>query len=337
VITYAITVENTGTMTLTGVTVDDPLLQGPNGALSGPSGDTNNDGELDVGETWTFTGSYTAQQSDINDDGGGDGDIDNTATVHSDQLADQSSSTATPIDRNPAYSIQKTVTDVGGDGPNGHVDAANDVISYQIVVSNDGNVDLTGASVTDPLLEGANGTLSGPSGDTDNDGTLDVGETWTYTGSYTAQQSDIDDNGGQDGDIDNTATVHSDELPDQSSSTATPIDYNAQVTLLKTGTYVDSNENDIVDVGDTIEYTFAITNGGNVTLHNVGVSDVDGSVSVTGTTIGSLAPGALDGTTWSGSYAINQADVDAGYHDNTAVVISDQASAPDTAHTLLLL
>ena len=29
-------------------------------------------------------------QSDINDNGGGDGDIDNTATVSSDELADES-------------------------------------------------------------------------------------------------------------------------------------------------------------------------------------------------------------------------------------------------------
>ena len=52
------------------------------------------DGVLEVGETWTYTGSYTVQQSDINDNGGGDGDIDNTATVSSDELADESDSEA---------------------------------------------------------------------------------------------------------------------------------------------------------------------------------------------------------------------------------------------------
>ncbi|MEZ4636199.1 MAG: hypothetical protein R2856_14760 [Caldilineaceae bacterium] len=43
---------------------------------------------------------------------------------------------------------------------------------------------------------------------------LEVGETWAYTGSYTVTQADIDNNGGGDGDIDNTATVSSDQLPD---------------------------------------------------------------------------------------------------------------------------
>ena len=42
---------------------------------------------------------------------------------------------------------------------------------------------------------------------------LEVGETWTYTGSYTVTQADIDSNGGGDGFINNTATVSSNELP----------------------------------------------------------------------------------------------------------------------------
>ena len=101
---------------------------------------------------------------------------------------------------------------VGTSAGNGVIDAAGDMIDYQIVVTNDGNVDLTGVSVADPLLEGANGTLMAAVESLTADGVLEVGETWTYTGSYTVQQSDINDNGGGDGDIDNTATVSSDEL-----------------------------------------------------------------------------------------------------------------------------
>ena len=37
--------------------------------------------------------------------------------------------------------------------------------------------------------------MSGPSGDTDGDGRLDVGETWSYTGSYTVTQADLDGEG----------------------------------------------------------------------------------------------------------------------------------------------
>jgi hypothetical protein len=36
---------------------------------------------------------------------------------------------------------------------------------------------------------------------------LDLSEVWTYTGTYTVQQSDLDSNGGGDGTIDNTVTA----------------------------------------------------------------------------------------------------------------------------------
>ena len=309
-------------MTLTGVTLSDPLLTGAHGTLSGATESGTANGELNVGETWTYTGTYTAQQSDINNNGGGDGDIDNTATAHTTQQpSDQSSSTATPIDRNPDYSIQKTVTDVGNDGPSGHVDAAGDVISYQIVVNNDGNVDLTGTSVADPLLQGANGTLSSPSGDTTDPGTLNVGETWTYTGTYTAQQSDINNNGGGDGNIDNTATVQSDELADESSSTATPIDYQPNFTFSVTPVdYHDNNVNNEADDGDIIDFSTFFTNTGNVTLTSIAISSEDGLIAWSGP-IASLAPGGTDPTTITGTHLIQGGETSL---DETEIGQSDQ-------------
>jgi hypothetical protein len=60
--------------------------------------------------------------------------------------------------------------------------------------------------------------LAGPTESIATDGIVQVGETWTYVGSYVVQQSDIDTNGGGDGTIGNTATVSSDQLPDLSDS-----------------------------------------------------------------------------------------------------------------------
>jgi uncharacterized repeat protein (TIGR01451 family) len=336
VISYTITITNTGNMTMTGVSLSDPLLTGTHGTLSGATESSSANGELNVGETWTYTGTYTAQQSDINNNGGGDGDIDNTATAHTTQQpTNLSSSTETPIDRNPAYSILKTVTDVGGDGAAGHVNAAGDVISYHIVVSNNGNVDLTGTSVIDALLTGPNGTLSAVSGDTTDVGTLNVGEVWTLNGTYTAQQSDIDNNGGGDGDIDNTATVQSDELADQSSSTATPIDRIIGLALVKSGTWMDGPEADgFADAGEHISYVFHVTNTGNVTQTNVQVGDLDGAVTVTGGFIGSIAPGVTNSSA-TGDYEILQFDVDNGYFDNEGVANSDFSNATDTEHVIL--
>ncbi|WP_052718454.1 DUF11 domain-containing protein [Methanosarcina sp. MTP4] len=216
VISYQINVTNDGNVDITNVTVTDPLL----GTLTGPTGDDVDPGVLNVGETWTYTGTYTVTQEDINNNGNGDGFIDNTATVQSDQLQPETDSEKVPIEGAPAYTIEKTVTDVAGKGPEGNVTGVGDVISYQINVTNDGNVDITNVTVTDPLL----GTLTGPTGDDVDTGVLNVGETWTYTGTYTVTQEDINNNGNGDGFIDNTATVQSDQLQPETDSEKVPIE-----------------------------------------------------------------------------------------------------------------
>ena len=72
--------------------------------------DTDHDGKLDSAETWRYNDTYTVQQSDINDNGGGDGDIDNTATVSSDDLGDLSDSAAVPVTQSPSLEILKSLT-----------------------------------------------------------------------------------------------------------------------------------------------------------------------------------------------------------------------------------
>ena len=53
VLTYTLTVSNTGNVTLTGLTVTDPDADAA--SIVYVSGDADSDGQLDVGETWTFT------------------------------------------------------------------------------------------------------------------------------------------------------------------------------------------------------------------------------------------------------------------------------------------
>jgi len=50
-------------------------------------------------------------------------------------------------------------------------------------------------------------------------------------------------------------------------------------------------------------------------LNGVAVSDQGSGVTVSGSPIASLAPGASDGTTYTGSYEITQADIDASFKD----------------------
>ena len=58
-----------------------------------------------------------------------------------------------PLAQSPALSIEKTVTGVDADTTAPFlVDAAGDVITYSILVTNTGNQTLTGVSVTDPRI-----------------------------------------------------------------------------------------------------------------------------------------------------------------------------------------
>ena len=92
----------------------------------------------------------------------------------------------------------------------------------------------------------------------------------------------------------------------------------------------------MADVGEVIDYKFTVTNTGNITLHEVGVNDVDANVTVTGAVITGIAPGTFDDMSWAGSYAIVQADVDAGFHENDAVATALEANAVSgTVHTVL--
>lgn len=85
-------------------------------------------------------------------------------------------------------------------------------------------------------------------------------------------------------------------------------------------------------MGETISYTFTVTNTGNVTLTNVTLTDIDvtdtvDGVTITGSPIGSLAPGAFDTITFTGSYTITPADIEAGHFFNTATACGTD---PDT-------
>ena len=95
VISYTITVENTGNQTLTNVVVTDPnadtLVRGAD--LVG-----DNDDDLEVGETWSYTATHVVTQAEIDGNGGGDGDIDNTATADSDQTGPDQDSAEVPIE-----------------------------------------------------------------------------------------------------------------------------------------------------------------------------------------------------------------------------------------------
>ncbi|MGB9928817.1 MAG: DUF7507 domain-containing protein, partial [Methanosarcina sp.] len=208
IIKYRVIVKNEGNVDLTGVLVEDTLVD-----LTGPIGDEINPGILNPGETWKFFGEYIVTKQDIENNGNakenGKGYIENTAKVSCNELPEQKCTAKQPILQKTDLCIYKSVigTDETGDCI---INNPGEIIQYQIILKNEGKVDLTGISVKDSLIE-----LAGPSGDEINPEILNPGEIWKYTGDYAVTQQDMNTNGNGDGFIENTATLTCNELSDQ--------------------------------------------------------------------------------------------------------------------------
>ena len=92
---------------------------------------------------------------------------------------------------------------------------------------------------------------------------------------------------------------------------------------------------DQVDAGDTVAYQYTVTNTGDEVLTNIGISDsMPGLSDITPAVVATLDPG--DTTVFSATYAVTQADLDAGVVSNTATAtgtdtLGDEVSEVATA------
>ena len=140
------------------------------------------------------------------------------------------------------------------------------------------------------------------------------------------------------GSVANTATVGSDTTdpdPANNSATATTgVQAAAPAISLVKHAALDRTvvaPNNRADVGDAINYTFDVTNTGNVPLTGVTVSDP--AVGMASCVIGALAVGAQDTATCTASHALTQADIDAGSYANSATVTGTPPTGPDATDT----
>ncbi len=289
VINYTITVENTGNVTLTGVTVSDP------NADIGPtyvSGDIDGDNKLDVDETWTYSAGHTVTQAELDSDGGGDGDLDNTATADSNESASDSDDADVPVDQTAGLMLKKEVigVDTAGDGI---LNAVGDKIDYRLTVSNTGNTTLTNVTVQDPLT-GLNATIAA----------LAVGASHTIDAQYSIALADLLTGGGGDGDVDNTARADSDQTDPVTDSKEVPItqlkpciDVEKYVSVDggKTWWDADCKTGPVADSCDNVLFKFVVKNTGELPLDNVTVSDstldLNGAVAGTDWSVGALGVG----------------------------------------------
>jgi uncharacterized repeat protein (TIGR01451 family) len=158
---------------------------------------------------------------------------------------------------------------------------------------------------------------------------LAPGASTTFTATLTLSQADIDA-----GVVNNSAVASSTDpfgaTITAPGSASTPLPPVPDIALLKQGV-VDPGPDGVANAGDVINYTFSVRNTGNVTLHDITLTDPIAGVTLAGGPIASLAPNALDTTTFTATYALTQADLDLGHFDNQAEVTG---TAPDNTTTV---
>ncbi|MCC7124314.1 MAG: DUF11 domain-containing protein [Acidobacteria bacterium] len=180
-LTYNFLVTNTGNVTLTAVTVTDPL--------AGLSAVSCPNTTLTAGQAMTCTATYVVTQADLTA-----GSITNTATATGQPAGGGTPPTAVDSETvpvvaaaMPGISLAKTRS---GTGPA----TIGSTITYNFLVTNTGNVTLTDVTVTDPLPRLSAVSCPGT--------TLTTGQAMTCTATYVVTQADADA-----GSIINTATA----------------------------------------------------------------------------------------------------------------------------------
>lgn len=316
-ITYSFTVRNTGGSTLTHLVLTDGLL--------GLSNFLCSEGPLAPGASLTCTSpvTYPLTQSDINA-----GKVDNTATVTGTAKAganpsDSDAATA-PVTRVAAIELTKTAsvpTTAGGQLP-GSTDAG-DTITYTFTVTNTSNVTLTDVGIDDGKL--------GLSGYTCDDDSLDPGQIVTCTRTYTITQADIDLRA-----VNNTATVEGTDpqdkvVTDEATANRALAPVSSLVLDKQAGTPTVANgaNASATDAGDTVTYTFVVTNTGVTSLTTVRISDAKLGLTDSFCATGPVAPGASVQCT--ATATLTQADIDAGRIDNQAQAGAASPNGPVTA------
>ena len=304
-ITWQYTVTNTGNVPLSVVVTDSeagvsPVLQ---------SGDANANNKLDLAETWIYTASGTATAGFYSNTGEAKGTFTDSAG-HS--RTDTETDTSGYFGANPQLAISKVTFDGATSGDSLSI-LVGESITWQYTVTNTGNVPLS-VVVTDSEA-GVSPVLQ--SGDANANNKLDLAETWIYTASGTATAGFYSNTGEAKGTFTDSAG-HS--RTDTETDTSGYFGANPQLALTKTASPTSYNT-----VGQFITYTFTIQNTGNVTL-NGPFSVTDDRLGTFICASGPLAPAAT--TSCTKSYAITQADINAGSVVNNAVASTNYA---DTA------
>ncbi|CAN5290599.1 hypothetical protein BH09ACT3_BH09ACT3_13490 [soil metagenome] len=320
IVDYSFAITNLGNVTLTGASITELGFTGTgtHPTVSCPAGAAS----LLPGASVTCTGSYTLTQADV-DAGTMTNQAEATATAPGGAIVTSNQAVAgVTIASAAAITLLKTADPVS-------FTHAGEVVDYEFVVTNVGNVTLTGIAITETAFSGT-GTPTTPSC---TPTTLAPGASVTCTASYALTQADVDS-----GIVTNAATARG--LPPTGPSVVSAVS-DALVTITP-GTQValakSVDRTMVAGAGERVTYLFRVTNTGQSTV--TGVAITDSVFSGTGTLPAptcpatTLAPGAW--TVCSTSYLVTAADADNRVVNNSAVVSATSSSGGSVLSTLSL-
>jgi len=353
VITYEYEIRNTGNIAMENVTPTDvgPTFNGQP-ATNALSAFTPAPTTLAPNQNQVFTATYTLAQADIENIASASDPltaINNTASATGDPLGAATLAPVTPdtvdtgLSLTPSLSVAKSVSSATTFA------GAGDVITYQYEVQNTGNVMITSVAPTDvgPTFNGALATNS-LSAFTPVSVSLAPNSSQIFTATYLLDQVDVDNLFSASDPttaIANTASAQGVPsggvlAPVTDSTATTGFTSVASLGIVKTAgaPSVGAGLNPTAtDAGDTIAYSFEVTNTGDVTVTGVAVNDLGltfnavagtGSLSAINCPLSTLTPQQT--TTCTATYTLTQMDVDNAVAGGTdSIVNSANATGQD--------
>lgn len=302
-LTYRFDVTNSGDVTLTDIAVHDGLaglsaVQCPTTTVA-PGATVSCAASAPVDQAWLDAGQVVNQATA-------------SATPPSGPPLTSPASTVTvPLAAAPAVTLAKSLAGNDDADHDGKV-SRGDRLTFQLVITNSGNVTMHDVSISDPLpgLTPVMCPATVPAG------TLAPGRSLVCTTTYAVTQSTVDA-----GSLVNTAiargTPPSGPSVDSSATATVSVPQHPALTLHKTvRPRIDADNDGTTSVGDTLEYRFDLHNTGDVTLASAYVTDGLAGLSGVDCPVVVLAPDAT--ATCTATYVVRQADVEAGTLTNTA-------------------
>lgn len=330
-VAYTLVVKNAGPSAAAEVRISDPLPKTLLNPKTSSPGCTITAGALACAvSTLAVGGELTVTVTGTVDPATADSRISNTATVTSttpDPVESNNRSTVTvPVAGAPRVELVKSVAAPVDANRSGRVDPG-DTVAYTFTIRNTGDVALTGATITDPMLGGTVACPQFPA-------SLAPGASVECAPvGYRLTQRNLD-----------AGTVHNEASVVAQSARGTAEDEaEANVTIpavdaislqKSAGKVTDANGSGHVDAGDRISYLFTVTNTGTTTLKQAEITDpmLGGAVACSALDGVELAPGQSVACAPVG-YTLTQQDIDGGVVKNTAKVVakSPTSTVDDTA------